>query len=72
MSTFNADDQQHDRLTNVESLLMHVERQVAELNKIVLEQGRQIERVERELRRQRESAGSKYNVDEDDEESEWP
>lgn len=40
-----------DRLTNLELLFMHLERQLAELNQIVLEQGQQIERQKRELRR---------------------
>ena len=56
MSTSDADNQRADRLTNLELLFMHLERQVAGLNQTVLEQGQQIERLERELRRQRESA----------------
>jgi uncharacterized coiled-coil protein SlyX len=54
MSTSNARDPQADRLTNLELLFMHLERQVKELNQTVLEQGRNVERLERELRRQRE------------------
>lgn len=45
---------------------MHLERQVAQLNQIVLEQSQQIERLERELRRQRdEQAQPVEETDED-------
>ena len=59
MSTSNARDPQADRVTNLELLFMHLERQVAELNQTVLEQGRKVERLERELRRQAEEAAMK-------------
>ena len=72
MSTSNAGGPNTDRLTNLELLYMHLERQVAELNQIVLEQGRQIERLEREMRRQRSEAETKENQAADDLDSEWP
>jgi len=57
MSTSNAESQEGDRLMNLELLFMHLERQVAELNQIVLDQGQQIERLKRELRRLERVAG---------------
>jgi uncharacterized coiled-coil protein SlyX len=71
MSTSNAGDQQSDRVTNLELLFTHLERQIAELSSVVLEQGQRIERLERELRRQREARET--NVEPADEEGdEWP
>jgi uncharacterized coiled-coil protein SlyX len=72
MSTSDIDQSQSDRLTNLELLFMHLERQVAELNQIVLEQGRRIEGLERELRRQREAGEGKGEAAGEDEEPEWP
>ena len=72
MSTSNADHQQPDRLTNLELLFMHLERQMTELSQLVLDQGRRIERLERSLRRQREAAEAKEEEAADDNESEWP
>ena len=54
MSTPQDECQRGDRLISLELLFMQLERQVAELNQIVLEQGRQIERLQRELRRRGE------------------
>ena len=72
MSISNAGDQQADRMTNLELLYMHLERQVAELNRAVLEQGQQIERLERELRRQRgEAQGQDVPGADDHEEPDW-
>ncbi len=56
MNRSNAGDQRADRVTNLELLFMHLERQVTELNQTVLEQGKKIERIERDLRRQREES----------------
>ena len=71
MSTSNAGDQQADRLTNLELLITHLERQMAVLSGVVLEQSQKIERLERELRRQR--AARETNVEPADEEGEeWP
>jgi hypothetical protein len=72
MSTSNADHQQPDRLTNLELLFMHLERQVADLSQLVLDQGRRIERLERELSRQREAAEVKEEEAADNEQPEWP
>jgi uncharacterized coiled-coil protein SlyX len=72
MSTSNADRHQPDRLANLEALFMHLERQVAELNQIVLEQGRMLERLQRELRRQREAAEVKDELADEKENGEWP
>jgi uncharacterized coiled-coil protein SlyX len=55
MSIPHDEGQRSDRLTDLELLFMHLERQVAELNQMVLEQGRKIELLERELRRQRDA-----------------
>ena len=41
------------RLTNMELLFTHLERQVAELNAVVLNQQRQIELIEKQVRRLR-------------------
>ena len=38
------------RLTNLEMLFTHLERQVAELNRIVVNQGCKIEQLEKQLR----------------------
>jgi len=66
MSTPHDEAQRGDRLTSLELLFMHLERQVAQLNQIVLEQSQQIERLERELRRQRdEQAQPVEETDED-------
>jgi len=54
MSIPQDEGQRGDRLTDLELLFMHLERQVAELNQIVLDQGRQVERLRRELRRRGE------------------
>lgn len=45
-----------DRLTDLELLFMHLERQVAELNQIVLKHGEQIERLQRDLQRLKRAA----------------
>ena len=37
------------RLTNLEMLFTHLERQAAELNRIVVDQGRKIEQLEKQL-----------------------
>ena len=39
-----------ERITNLELLFTHLERQVAELNQVVLEQAAQIEILQRQLR----------------------
>jgi len=71
MSTSNAGDSQSDRVTNLELLFMHLERQVAGLNEVVLEQRQKMERLERELRRQQEATES--NVEPVAEEGDaWP
>jgi uncharacterized coiled-coil protein SlyX len=49
-------DQNHDtvlaaRLASAEMLLMHLERQLAELNEVVLEQAEKISTLERQIRR---------------------
>lgn len=39
-----------DRLTNLELLFTHLERQVAELNQVVLDQAEQIEQLKQQIR----------------------
>jgi uncharacterized coiled-coil protein SlyX len=39
-----------DRLTNLELLFTHLERQVAELNQVVLNQAEQIEQLKQQIR----------------------
>jgi len=51
-----------DRLTNLELLFTHLERQVAELNQVVLDQAEQIEQLKQQIR-----ALQSQPVDDDDE-----
>lgn len=39
-----------ERLTNLELLFTHLERQLAELNQVVLDQSKQIELLQRQIR----------------------
>jgi uncharacterized coiled-coil protein SlyX len=50
MST-QPDQTQNDRLTNLELLFTHLERQVGELQKVLLNQQHQIEQLEKQIRR---------------------
>jgi len=59
------DDQ---RLTNLELLFTHLERQVAELHAVALDQQRQIELLQKQLRRleaEQENAGDEAQEDDD-------
>jgi uncharacterized coiled-coil protein SlyX len=60
-----------DRLTNLELLFMHLERQVAELNQIVLKQGEQIERLQRDLQRLQRAAESPEEGGPESDEPSW-
>jgi uncharacterized coiled-coil protein SlyX len=71
MSTPQDEGQRGDRLTNLELIFMHLERQVAQLNQIVLEQGQQIERQERELRRQRDEQAHPLDEADEDASEDW-
>jgi uncharacterized coiled-coil protein SlyX len=52
----NAEPPESDgRLQRIESHLAHLERQVEEINGVVVEQGRTIERLKAQLRRQSET-----------------
>lgn len=60
-----------DRLTNLELLFVHLERQVVELSQMVRQQGEQMERLRRELRRIEQAAEHQNDDRPESEESSW-
>jgi uncharacterized coiled-coil protein SlyX len=57
-----------DRLADLEFLFTHLERQVAELGRVVLEQQRRIELIEKQVRAMREARQPEDGPDEEPEE----
>lgn len=53
-----------NRLTNLELLFTHLERQVAELNQVVLAQAEQIEQLQRQIRALQSPPEEQPNEDE--------